>query len=273
MNILKQISVSGIIALGVTLLLINGDVDLSVGSLFSLIGVMSGKLLSKGILISIIVPLAVAIFVGFIHGYIITKFKLNSIIVTLGTLSIISGIAYVYSGGGSQLVSGNPAYQSIGGGAILGIPNYITIFIIIALILAFILHKTVFGRCIYLIGVNPEAARIAGIKINRIKIISFIISSLCVAVASIIQITRLGGMEPNAGTGLEFIVITIILVGGTSFFGGRGSIFNTMLGALLVGVLVNGMILGNVSYAFQDISRGFILLVALLIDVTVRSRI
>lgn len=269
-NILNQISITGIIALGLTLLLINGEVDLSVGSLFALTGVMSGKLLvSHGILISIIIPLAVAVFVGFIHGYIITKFKLNSIIVTLGSLSLIRGIAYVYSGGGSQLVMGNPLYRSIGGGKTFGIPNYIMVFIILALVLGFVLHKTVFGRNIYLVGVNPEAARVAGIKSNRVKIILFIISSLCVAIAAILQITRLGAMEPNAGGGFEFIVITIVLVGGTSFFGGRGSIFNTIIGAALIGVLVNGMILGNISYAFQDIFRGFILLVALLIDVKV----
>lgn len=272
-NILKQISISGIVAVGATLLLINGDMDLSVGSLFSLIGVMTVKLLSKGILISIIVPLAVAILVGFINGYITTKFNINSVIVTLGMLAVLSGVAYLYTEGGNQLVENNSLYPLIGGGKILGIPNYIIIFIIISLILAYILHKTVLGRNIYLIGVNREAARIAGIKINKIKIILFIISSVCVAIAAITQSSRMLGAAPNAGTGLEFIVVTIVLVGGTSFLGGRGSILNTILGALLIGVLVNAMILGNVSYAFQDILRGLLLIIALFVDAKARSRI
>lgn len=272
LNIVKQISIIGIIASGFTLVLINGDIDLSVGSLFSLTGVIVISLQQKGLFISIIVTILVAALVGFINGFISTKFNLPSIIVTLGMLSILEGSALIYTKGYNLLGDPKSLYSIISKGSIFNIPNNIIIFIVVVCIIGFILHKTVFGRNIYLIGTNSEASRIAGIKVNKVRIIAFIICSICVAISSILQSSRISSASPVAGIGFEFDAITVVLVGGTSFFGGKGSIYNTILGTLIIAILINGMILFGLPFAFQFILKGSLILLAIFIDVKARLK-
>lgn len=272
-NIVKQVTVIGIIACGFTLVLINADLDLSVGSLFSLTGVIAITFQQKSIILSIIMPILIAAFVGFINGYITTKFNLSSIIVTLGMLSIIGGIALIYTNGYNVLGDDKSPYSLIANGEIFKIPAHILIFIFIAVILLIILRLTIFGRDVYLIGTNPEAARIAGVNVNKVRILSFIICAVCVAIASIVQSARISSASPVAGSGFEFDVITVVLVGGTSFFGGRGSIYNTIVGTLLIAVLINGMILFNFPFAFQSIIKGFLIFIAMLVDIKARTRL
>ena len=273
LNIIKQVTIIGIIACGFTLVIINGDLDLSVGSLFSLTGVVAISLQSKGLFISVIAALATAGLVGFINGYITTKFNLTSIIVTLGMLSVLGGAALIYTGGYNLLGDAESVYSVISKGSILGIPNHIIIFIIVTIILSFVLQRTVFGRSIYLIGTNKEAAKVAGIKVSRIRITAFVISALCVAIASIVQSSRISSASPVAGVGYEFSVITVVLVGGTSFFGGKGSVYNTIMGTLLIAVLINGMILFDMPFAFQSVMKGLLIVAAVFIDVKTRSRL
>jgi inositol transport system permease protein len=271
LNILKQVTVIGIIACGFTLVIINGDLDLSVGSLFSLTGVVAISLQSRGLFISVIATLCVAIVVGIINGFITTKFNISSIIVTLGMLSVLGGTALIYTGGYNLLGDPESVYSVISKGSILGLPNHIIIFVIITIIISFLLRRTVFGRNIYLIGTNKDAAKIAGIKVSRVRIAAFVISALCVAIASIVQSSRISSASPVAGVGYEFDAITVVLVGGTSFFGGKGSIYKTILGTLLIAILINGMILFDLPFAFQSVMKGSLILIAMFVSVKTMS--
>jgi ribose/xylose/arabinose/galactoside ABC-type transport system permease subunit len=272
LNIVKQMSVIGIIASGFTLVIINGDLDLSVGSLFSLVGVIVISLQPLGVYVSIIAGLAAGAFFGFINGYITTRLNLSSIIVTLGMLFVIGGLALVYTDGYNLLGDPESIYSVIAKGKILNIPNHIVIFVIIAVILVFVLKKTTFGRYIYLIGNNKEAARITGVKVKKIRILAFVISGLCVAIASIVQSSRISSASPVAGEGFEFNAVTVVLVGGTSFFGGKGSIYNTILGTLLIAVLINGMVIMNLPYAMQYMIKGILIIIAIYIDIKTRLK-
>jgi ribose/xylose/arabinose/galactoside ABC-type transport system permease subunit len=188
-------------------------------------------------------------------------------------LSVIAGIALVWTNGSYQLGDRDSLYSIIGKSSSFGIPSYIFIFIFLAILLAVILQKTTLGRNIYLIGTNIEAAKAAGIKVNLIKIVTFIISGICVAIAAIILSSRMSSATPVGGVGYEFNAITAVLIGGNSLFGGKGSIYNTILGVLLLGVLMNAMILLDMPIASQSILKGLLVIVAVFFDVRARAEL
>ncbi len=273
LNLLKQVTVIGVISCGMTLVVISGCLDLSVGSVFSLLNLVSISLQINNNFLGVIMPLVIAVFIGFFNGFIVTKFKVNSIIVTLGSLSLFSGLAQLVTNG--AIISGVTGtwYGFIGREKLLGIPVHVYVFFIVAIISQVLLSNTAFGRKIKYVGTNDSAAEIAGIKSGRVRTIAFIISSLFVAIAALIYSSRMTTASPVAGAGYEFDAITAVVIGGTSLAGGKGSIFKTIIGVLLLALIVNILTLYNVMYSFQNIVKGILIIIAIIIDIRVRRRI
>lgn len=267
MNILKQVSVISIIACGLTLVIIAGDLDLSVGSTLSLLCVVSATMQLRNDTLAIIVPLVLAVFVGLFNGLIVTSFDVNSIIVTLGSLSLFSGLALFYTNGAIILTKPGTWYSVIAQGKIVNVPIHVLVFIVVAIAYQILLKMTTFGRSLIYIGTNSEAAKIVGIRTRFIRTMAFIICSLSVAVAAVISVSRVSSGSPVAGVGFEFDAITAVVIGGTSLRGGKGSIGNTIVGVLLLAVIINALRLYNVPYAFQNITKGLLIIAAITIEV------
>lgn len=272
MNILRQVSVISIISCGLTLVVVSGALDLSVGSALSLLTVVSAKMQLKSDLAGLLVPMGVAVLLGLLNGTIITSFKINSIIVTLGSLSLFAGLALLYTNGAIIIGIPDTWYSLFAQGEIAGIPLHVLMFIVIAAVYQFLLSKTKFGRGLIYLGTNRDAAKIAGIKTRLYQLIAFVISGLSVALAAVILSSRMNSGSPVAGVGVEFDAITAILIGGTSLDGGKGSIVKTVVGVLVLAVIINSLTLFNVPYAFQNIAKGLMILIAIIIDVKSREK-
>jgi inositol transport system permease protein len=272
-NILKQVSIIGIISCGMTLVVISGCLDLSVGSVFSLLNVIIISLQQRSNLLAIAVALIVAVLIGLFNGVIITAFDMNSIIVTLGSLSLIGGLALLYTNGAIIHGISDTWFSVIGKDRVFGIPVHVLVFLFVALIYQILLTGTSLGKKIRYVGVNPEAARIAGIRTGKIRTLTFIISSLSVAVAAIIYSSRMVTGSPVTGVGYEFSAITALVVGGISLRGGSGSILGTIIGVLILAVIVNALTLYNVTFSIQNIVKGFLIISAIIADIRARREI
>jgi inositol transport system permease protein len=271
-NILKVVSVIAILACGLTMVVISGALDLSIGSAVSLLTVVSATLQLRSDLAAVLVPLGVALLLGLFNGLIVTSFKVNSIIVTLGALSVFAGAALIYTNGAIIIGNAGTWYSFLGQGKLAGIPFHVIVFLAIAAICEIVLSRTRFGKALVYIGTNSEAARIAGIRTRRVRIIAFLISALSAAVAGIILSSRMNSGSPVAGVGFEFDAITAIVIGGNSLAGGRGSIRNTIVGVLLLAVIVNVLTLYNVPFAFQNITKGMLIILAITVDLRARAK-
>lgn len=271
-NILKVVSVIAILACGLTLVVVSGALDLSIGSAVSLLTVVSATLQLRSDLAAVLIPLAVALVLGLFNGLIITSFKVNSIIVTLGALSVFAGAALIYTNG--AIIIGTPGtwYSFLGQGKLLGIPFHVVVFVVIAILCEVVLSRTRFGKALIYIGTNSEAARMTGIRTRSVRIVAFLISALCAAVAGVILSSRMNSGSPVAGVGFEFDAITAIVIGGNSLTGGRGSIRNTIVGVLLLAVIVNALTLYNVPFAFQNITKGLLIILAITVDLRARAK-
>ena len=265
-NLLKQITVIGVISCGMTMVIITGNLDLSVGSVFSLLGLISIMFQTTNNILGIIMPIITALIIGFLNGMIITKFKIDSIITTLGSLSLFSGIALLITNG--SIIAGRTGtwFGIVGRETTFGIPNHVYILFIVALVLHVILSRTTFGRKIKYVGTNNTAAEIAGIRSNRVIISAYMISSLSVAIAVLIYASRMTTASPIMGVGFEFDAITAVVIGGTSLDGGRGSILKTVVGVLLLAIIINILTLFNIPFAYQSITKGILILIAIIID-------
>ncbi len=265
-NLLKQITVIGVISCGMTMVIITGNLDLSVGSVFSLLGLISILFQQNNNLLGIIFPVIVALIIGFLNGFVVTKFKVNSIIATLGSLSLYSGIALLITNG--SIISGRTGtwFGIVGRGKLFGIPNHVYVLFIVAIILHIILGSTTFGRKIKYVGTNHSAAEIAGIRSDRVVITAFMMSSLSVAIAVLIYASRMTTASPIMGVGYEFDAITAVVIGGTSLAGGKGSIFKTIVGVLLLATIINILTLYNIPFAYQSITKGILIITAICID-------
>ena len=272
-NILKQVSIIGIISCGMTLVVISGCLDLSVGSVFSLLNVIIISLQQRSNILAVAVAFIVAILIGMFNGIIITAFDMNSIIVTLGSLSLIGGLALLYTNGAIIHGVSDTWFSVIGKDRVFGIPIHVLVFLFIAVLFQMLLAGTSLGKKIRYVGVNPEAARIAGIRTGKIRTVTFIISSVSVAVAAIIYSSRMATGSPVTGVGYEFSAITALVVGGISLRGGSGSILGAIIGVLILAVIVNALTLYNVPYALQNIVKGFLIIIALIADVRARREI
>ena len=280
-NVMRQISITGLIALGMTFVIIVRGIDLSVGSLIALCGLV-GAVIAKGGLVerfsvgvdtelanpwywALAGSVLIGLLAGTVNGVCITKLKVPAFVVTLGGLSAYRGTALLVSDGGP--ISGfNEAYRWIGQGKIGMVPIPVIIFFVFIVLCHIVLKYTVFGRYIYSVGGNPEAARLSGINIDLIITSTYIITGFFVGLAAFILSARLNSSEAVAGLGYELNVIAVVVVGGTSLFGGRGNILGTIIGAMLFGVLQNGLVLLNVSSYIQQIIIGIILILAVTFD-------
>ena len=266
LNVLKQSTTISIVSCGLAFVVIGGNLDLSVGSLLSFTLGLSLSMTMKNTLLAITVPLAVAMGVGLVNGYIVSRFNVSSIIVTLGSLSAIAGYVQFYRQG--NIIIGMPGlfYSKIVEVSLLGIPAYVLIFVFIAAAYQLILKRTALGRKLLYQGVNREAAIAAGINVRFVTVASFVICSLSVAVASVLQGARLLQGSTNTGAGLEFDALTAILIGGVSLRGGKGTILNAMIGVFLLAVIINALTQLNVPFEWRNIAKGILILIAISTD-------
>ena len=258
---------------GVTFVLIGGDIDLSVGSVYAFSGLTCGLALSIGIIVplSILIGFLGGVVMGFLSGTIVTRFRIPSLVVTLGMLYIVRGFTLFITRG--ETIHGLPeSFKIIGQGSILGIPNLVIIAIIIGIISHIILEYTRFGYDVRCVGGNRQAAIAAGIKVNMIRVLLFVISGIMAAIGGILVTSRLSVGTPSAGQGYELYVISAVIIGGASLYGGIGSIFGTFLGALLVSIIQNGMVLMRVSPYWQSVVVGGIMILAVGVDQYRRGR-
>lgn len=267
LNILKQTSITAILAAGMTLVILTGGIDLSVGSILALSGVLSVLMTNAGLhpLLAMAAGMGMGAAAGAINGYLTAVPKLPSFVVTLGSMTYLRGLAYVISGG-YPIALENDLFKFLGSGYILGIPTPIYIMLVIFGIMYFLLNYTMFGRHVYAIGGNEEAARLTGIKVERSLIRVYAISGLLAGIAGIVMAGRLFSAQPTGGTGYELDAIAAVVLGGTSFVGGFGRIQGTLIGVLIIGVLTNGLVLLNVDFYWQMIVKGAVIVAAVLLD-------
>ncbi len=270
LNVLSQISVLGIGALGMTFVIITRYFDLSIAGFLSLSGILVvGLQSSLGTIGAIFATIIVAVLVGLFNGTILRVIKGDfgaSIMITFGTGTIFSAIALLYSKGYTLVPKQDALFLWFGNGRIFSIPVPVILFLLFALLLHIILKYSVFGRAVYLTGANPVSARLSGIPIHRIQTITFIILAILVAVGGLIRSSQTLGATATAGQGYELDVIAAVAIGGTSLAGGAGNIMRTMIGVLIIGVLNNLFVLIGLSTYDQMMAKGAIIIAALLLD-------
>jgi erythritol transport system permease protein len=281
----KHVAINAILAIGMTYVILTGGIDLSVGSIVGLTGMVAGGLLAHGlqlpmlgiiiypnVLEVICIALLVGIGIGAINGLLVTKLGVAPFIATLGTLYVARGAALLLSGGStfSNLVGkeelGNQGYPIIGSGNVLGIPVSVLILIVLALVAAYVAQRTPFGRKVYAVGGNERAAALSGVRVDRIKIAVYMISGFCAAVVGLIVSSQLVASHPASGETFELNAIAAAVLGGTSLSGGRGLIGGTIIGAFVIGVLSDGLVMMGVSEFWQMVIKGLVIIAAVVLD-------
>jgi len=273
LNILQQSSINALIALGMTLVIISGGIDLSVGPTAALSAVFGATMMVAGVPVpaAIMATLGIGAICGVFSGSLIAYAGLQPFIVTLGGLSLFRAIALIYTGGNP--VFGIPMeFRSIINSAVFGVPTPIVIVAVIAVVLWLVMNKTPLGEYILAVGGNEEAARVAGVPVKRTKVTVYVISGMLASLASLILIGRLGAAEPTIGNLWELDAIAAAAIGGASLMGGKGSIVGTLIGAIILGALRNGLTLMNIQAFYQLLATGLIIIIAMLIDRATRGR-
>ena len=276
LGIMRNNAFKGVIAFGMTMVIICGEIDLSIGSTVALSGIItalvSGKLSDGGIMpleaaviIGMIVGVAVSALIGLFIGLIRTKFNIPTFIITLAMLNVLYGIAALLSGG-FPLLTLPQWYNKIGAGSVLGIPVPAIILIIVFIVINVIMTYTPFGRSVYAAGGNPEAARLSGVDVTKVKILVMVVVQLMAALGGIMNSSQVMSAAQNFGKGWEMDVIASVIIGGTSMNGGIGKVKGTFLGIIFLGILLNGMTLLNINEYMQYIVRGGLILVAVMIN-------
>jgi ribose transport system permease protein len=273
LNIGMYASIIGISACGMTLVLVSGHIDLSVGSIMALSGMVLGKMIPEtgSVLPYFILALVVAGIAGAINGLLITKVKVNAFITTIATMQIFRGISYILSKSKTITIP-NPGLKWIGRGYTLGIPNALLLFVLFVVLFYYISRYTIFGRRLYVIGGNAQAAYLSGIHVSRIILLVYIINGLAAGVSGIILSSQIGAAMPQSGSGIEFEVISAVILGGTSLSGGKGSLIGTFIGGLLLATLNNGMVMLNIPSYWQSVIIGVVLVFAVSFDVIKNRR-
>jgi len=268
-NILRQVSINALIAFGMTFVILTGGIDLSVGSILALSSAFVAGLMTDGTsaLIAVLAGLIVGAVMGALNGMVISLGKVAPFIATLATMTIFRGLTLVYTDGKPiTCLSQGGWFELFGRGYFWIFPVPVLTMLIAFAVLYFILKKTTFGRYTYAIGGNEEAAKLMGIQVNKVKIMIYSLSGLMAALAGIILTSRLNSAQPTAGTSYELDAIAAVVLGGTSLSGGRGWIVGTLIGALIIGTLNNGLNLLGVSSFFQLVVKGLVILFAVLAD-------
>ncbi len=270
-TVLRQTSINAVIAAGMTFAILIGGIDLSVGSVFAICGAIAATLIASGmdVVLVILITLLLGLGIGLVNGLLISKGRLQPFIATLGTMTLLRGFTLVYTqgkpisarGGADSLI-----FSKIGTGYILNIPIPIYIMILVFIIAYYILRHLRMGRYIYSLGSNEEATMYSAIKIDNVKLFVYGASGLLAALAGIILTSRLGSAQPTAGAGYELDAIAAVVLGGTSMSGGIGTISGTVIGALIIGLLNNALNLLQVPSYYQDVAKGVVILIAVLLD-------
>jgi ribose transport system permease protein len=277
-NILRQISVNLCVSIGMTLIILSGGIDLSVGAILALAGAVAAELLKNGLAISplgvelqftvfgaIVAGLLVGAAAGCFNGVVITRFRLPPFVATLGMFSIARGLTMLWTGG-FPITGLGPEFGFLGTGKYLAIPMPVWISGVLVGMFVAVTQRTCFGRYIYAVGGNERAAVLSGLPVDRVKVAVYTLGGLLAGAAGLIVTARLDSAQPNAGLGYELDSIAAVVIGGTSLSGGRGSVFGTVLGCLIIGVLNNGLFLLDVSPFWQQVVKGFVILAAVAID-------
>ena len=270
LNLLLQVTSNALIAFGMTFVILTGGIDLSVGSILALSSALTAGLLGSGmpVILAILISLILGCILGMMNGLLISYGKLAPFIVTLATMTIFRGATLVYTNGNpiTKGLSDTFLFQFLGQGYIVGIPFPVIIMFIVFIVLYVLLHKTAFGKSVYAIGGNEKAAYISGVKLNKVKIIIYSISGIMASISGLIITSRLSSAQPTAGASYEMDAIAAVVLGGTSLSGGKGRILGTLIGALIIGVLNNGLNIIGVSAFWQQVVKGVVILIAVLID-------
>ena len=274
-NVARQVAMLGISAVGMAFVILSGGIDLSVGSLLSLVSVVCAKFmvdLGLNPFAAVLMVLLLSCLIGLFNAFFIIEINIPPLITTLGTMTILRGTSYVLSDG--KHIWGFPdSFRIIGQGYVFSIPIPLLIMSGIFIFGWLFLYKTPYGRWTYGIGNNEEATRLSGINVKKVKYIIYMLSSLFSGLAGVVLLSRMGSGQPKVGTGYEMEVVTAVVLGGVSIFGGEGKLFGVLFGVLIIGVLENGMILLNVSDYYQQIILGFVLLLAVGFDNKVSGRL
>ncbi len=267
-NILRQISITGICAVGMTTVILTSGIDLSVGSVIGFSSIFGAILMTNGvpIVITVVVVLVIGLLAGSITATCINYLSIPPLITTLGLMTAIRGVVYLVSGG--MPIYGLPVeFKFLGQGNILGVPVSVIIMMVVFGIGFIILNKTVFGRSVYGIGGNEEAARLSGVNIKKIIYKVYMLEGFFASLAGLILMSRVNSGQPSAGDGYEMDIITAVVLGGVSVSGGEGKILKVIIGVVFMGVLANGMLMMNISEYWQRVVKGLVLLLAVAIDI------
>ena len=273
-NVLRQVSYNGVIAVGMTFVIITGNIDLSVGGVVGLAAIVACDFAHPGeypLIVPILVALGIGALVGLVNGIGIAYGHVPAFIMTLGTNTILRGVIMLYNNG-KPVLDLSEQYQAIGSGYLGRIPIPVIILIAVLLLGWFILNKTRFGRHVLAVGGNEQAARVSGINTQLVKITVYIMSGLFSAIAGMIISARVNAGSPTLGTGYENDAIAAAVIGGTSMMGGQGSMIGTIGGIFIIGVMNNGLDLLNVSSYYQQVAKGVIIIAAVLFDMLSKSR-
>ena len=270
-TVLRQTSINAVIATGMTFAILTGGIDLSVGSVLGFCGAVAAYMVSSGssVGLTLITALLIGTVIGYINGSLITIGRLQPFIATLGTVTLLRGVILVFTQGrpiGLGSTSGSEIFTYIGRGFAGPIPIPVIIMIAVFILAHYILRHTKIGRYIYATGSNEEATMYSGIKTDRVKRFVYSVSGMMAALAGILITARLGSAQPTAGVGYELDAIAAVVLGGTSMAGGIGTIAGTAIGALIIGVLNNALNLMQVSSYYQDVAKGIVILIAVLLD-------
>jgi len=267
-NVLRQISSNLFLACGMTMVIILGGIDLSVGSVIALSGCIAAGAVSRYQLplpVAIIIGILVGLVIGMFNGLVISKTTIPAFIVTLATMNIAKGLAYVYTGGSPVRVV-TKEWQFLGAGYIGIVPTPVIILLVVLIVTGLIMNRTKIGRYIYAVGGNAQAARFSGINVAKVKFFVHAYSGLMAGLAGVVLASRMYSGQPTAGEGAEMDAIAAVVVGGTSMSGGFGKIGGTIIGGLIIGVLNNGLNLLNVNSFWQYVVKGIVILLAVFID-------
>jgi ribose transport system permease protein len=278
LNVLRQICANLCLSIGMTIIILSGGIDLSVGAVLALAGAVAAGLLKHGITVpgtdlfievttsgAILAGLLVGTVFGWFNGFAITRFKLPPFVATLGMLSIARGLTMLWTGGFPITRLGD-SFDYMGSGLLVGVPMPVWISGALVAVFILIMKRTRFGRHVYAVGGNERAATLSGLNVNRIKLLVYTVGGALCGVAGLLVTARLDSATPNAGLGYELDSIAAVVIGGTSLNGGRGTIMGTVLGCLIIGVLNNGLVLLEVSPFWQQVIKGLVILVAVAVD-------
>ena len=268
MNVLRQVSINGILAVGMTLVILTAGIDLSIGALMAVAAVIAASIVAQNpdaVFPALLAAIAASSLLGGVSGVMSTKLNVAPFIATLAMMTIARDIPLIYTNGRPITIQ-SEAFKYLGQGYIGPVPVPVVIFALVTAIFSFILYKTKFGRYIYAVGGNENAAHVSGIRVHRVKIWVYIINGALAGLAGALLASRISSGQPNSGLGYELDAIAAVVIGGTSLFGGRGSMLGTIVGVLIIGVINNGLNLLNVSSYWQQIIKGLIIAGAVIMD-------